>query len=85
MHGFQHLTPRSNQKLETREGTETDENNLKFTFEAFGYKVKIENNLKHDKMREKIKSEVNKIDTESSLIIAILSHGEKGLFQADVI
>lgn len=65
-------------KLDTRYGSEKDKNNLKETFENFGFKVIIEEDLIHLDMIKKITDVLTDIKDESSLFICILSHGDEG-------
>ncbi|KAL6438785.1 hypothetical protein ACFW04_004643 [Cataglyphis niger] len=66
-------------EYDTRFGSSTDCNNLSETFQAFGFKIEIFENLEKKEMLEKIKNIAkdygNKYDC---LFLCILSHGYRG-------
>ncbi|PAV87312.1 hypothetical protein WR25_09423 [Diploscapter pachys] len=65
-------------QLETRYGTEVDEEKLKNLFEQFGYKVQILNDRTAKEMMEDAKKFAEDIGHESaqSCIVVVLTHGE---------
>ncbi|XP_028130548.1 caspase-8 isoform X2 [Diabrotica virgifera virgifera] len=77
---YHNLLPRNGERLEVREGTNKDRDNLINTFIRRGFKnIIVANNLNHIDMLEKIKDTVNKTTNESSLFVCILSHGNEGV------
>lgn len=71
-----YLPPR---KLETRDGTDMDQAILERTFNSFGYRVHIENDLTHSEILNAVRNVVNECVSLDSLIVCILSHGYKGI------
>ncbi|XP_029667598.1 caspase-8-like isoform X2 [Formica exsecta] len=66
-------------EYETRFGSSTDCNNLSETFQAFGFKIEIFENLKRKEMLEKIKNISKDHDNKyDCLFLCILSHGYRG-------
>lgn len=66
-------------QYETRFGSSTDCNNLSETFQAFGFKIEIFENLKRKEMLEKIKNISKDHDNKyDCLFLCILSHGYRG-------
>ncbi|KAF7283474.1 hypothetical protein GWI33_000557 [Rhynchophorus ferrugineus] len=69
----------NDQQLNARPGTDKDKDKLKMVFEKFGYEVIIKQNLPHYTVLSVICDTAKKIDKESSFIVCILSHGDKGV------
>lgn len=65
--------------LETRHGTDKDEESLQNTFTAFGYRIVIRENLIHTDLLNAVRDAVNECVGKDSLIVCILSHGYKGV------
>ncbi|KYM80454.1 Caspase-8 [Atta colombica] len=66
-------------RYETRFGTSADSINLSETFQTFGFKVEILQNLKKNEMLEKIKNISKNYGIKyDCLFLCILSHGYKG-------
>ena len=66
-------------QYETRFGTSADSINLSETFQTFGFKVEILENLKKNEMLEKIKNISKNYGIKyDCLFLCILSHGYKG-------
>ncbi|XP_072219090.1 uncharacterized protein [Leuresthes tenuis] len=71
--------------LKNRQGTQEDEKTLTTVFRRFGFEVVVHNNLTAEKIRHEIRQlgERNFL-RDDALVIAILSHGEKGcIFGSD--
>ncbi|XP_044267938.1 caspase-8 [Tribolium madens] len=76
---YRDLLPRQDNKLEPRIGTQYDRDKLETTFKQFGFKTLVVNDLTHLQMLEKIEQVVKSVNTESSLFICIMSHGDVGV------
>lgn len=65
--------------LEERRGTEKDVQSLQKTFKKFNFKIVTKNDLPHKEILEEIKRTIEAMEgTDSSLFVAILSHGIDG-------
>lgn len=66
--------------LRDRQGTDVDKKALSKLFEDFGYKVKVKDNLGHDKILTTVKKFVEKSSKDGSdaIVVTILSHGSEG-------
>lgn len=71
-----HLLPKT--VLKKRQGTDIDRERISQTFARFGYKILIEHNLTHSKIIKNIKNLVEISDNSDSIVLVILSHGQKG-------
>lgn len=65
--------------LDDRKGTEKDVDALQRTFQQFGFKIVIKNDLRHDEILGAIKQTIEAMkNSDSSFFVAILSHGMEG-------
>ncbi|KAJ8951852.1 hypothetical protein NQ318_019827 [Aromia moschata] len=76
---YKHLLADGGYKLENREGSREDQRYMMTVFRRFGFKVVTANSLSHEDMIEEITGVVNGVRKESSLLVCIMSHGEKGI------
>jgi len=64
--------------LEERKGTVKDKERLKRCFSNMNFKVFVQDNVPHYQILKSIEGVTDSVSVESSLIVCILSHGEKG-------
>lgn len=68
----------SKHPLEKRTGTHRDKTSLTDTFSAYNYLIEIRENLPHDGIINAVKEVVNQAIHYDSVIVSILSHGNRG-------
>ncbi|XP_030751141.1 caspase-8 [Sitophilus oryzae] len=77
---YKHLLHRQQGvKLQTRVGTEIDKKRIVEVFEKFNFKIIIKDNLAHYDVVKAIEEVTINVTKESSLVVFILSHGDKGV------
>ncbi|XP_066263717.1 caspase-8-like isoform X1 [Branchiostoma lanceolatum] len=74
-----HRNPNSKQRLENREGTNVDRDNLNYIFDKLGFEVTLQEDLTHDQLIN-LFTEVRRADHRNydCFVACILSHGSQG-------